>query len=88
MKGIVINCKGIALRIDEKNKKMIDEYKKKKENPKSASISEHTVEKDTKVTIGATDAELKAIIDKRLKVRELFERLGSEYTDYKRESLF
>ena len=52
MKGIVINCKGIALRIDEKNQKMIEEYKKEKENPKSASISEHTVEKDTKVMIG------------------------------------
>lgn len=38
--------------------------------------------------IGATDAELKAIIDKKLRVKELFERLGSEYTDYKRESLF
>ena len=38
--------------------------------------------------IGATDAELKALIDKKLKVNELFERLGSEYTDYNRESLF
>ena len=38
--------------------------------------------------IGVTDAELKAIIDKQLSVKELFERLGSEYTDYKRESLF
>ncbi|WP_291583023.1 suppressor of fused domain protein [Clostridium sp. UBA6640] len=38
--------------------------------------------------IGATDAELKAIIDKKLRVKKLFERLGSEYTDYTRESLF
>lgn len=38
--------------------------------------------------IGATDAELKAIIDKKLRVKELFEKFGSEYTDYKRESLF
>ncbi|WP_341422524.1 suppressor of fused domain protein [Clostridium cavendishii] len=38
--------------------------------------------------IGVTDSELKAIIDKKLKVIELFERLGTEYTDYKRESLF
>lgn len=38
--------------------------------------------------IGATDAELKAIINKKLRVKELFERFGSEYTDYKRESLF
>lgn len=38
--------------------------------------------------IGATDEELKAIIDKKLSVKELFERMGSECTDYKRESLF
>lgn len=38
--------------------------------------------------IGATDAELKEIIDKKLKVKELHERLGSDYTDYKRVSLF
>lgn len=38
--------------------------------------------------IGVTDEELRAIIDKKLRVNELFERLGSEYTDYKRESLF
>lgn len=38
--------------------------------------------------IGVTDAELKAIIDKKLKGKELYERLGSDYTDYKRDSLF
>ena len=38
--------------------------------------------------VGATDAELKAIINKKLRVRELFERLGSECTDYKRKSFF
>jgi len=38
--------------------------------------------------IGVTDAELKAIIDKKLSVEELFEKLGSEYTDYERKSLF
>lgn len=38
--------------------------------------------------IGATDAELKAIVNKEIRVRELFERLGSEYTDYNRKSLF
>jgi hypothetical protein len=38
--------------------------------------------------IGVTDAELKAIIDKKLNAVELFDRLGSECTDYKRESLF
>ncbi len=38
--------------------------------------------------IGVTDAELKAIIDKKLNVVDLFDRLVSECTDYKRESLF
>lgn len=38
--------------------------------------------------IGVTDAELKEIINNKLRVNELFKKLGSEYTDYKRESLF
>lgn len=36
--------------------------------------------------IGATDAELKAIIDKKLTVRELVEKIG-DVTDYTRESV-
>lgn len=36
--------------------------------------------------IGATDAELKAIIDKKLRVRELVEMIG-DVTDYTRESV-
>lgn len=52
MKGIVINYKGIPLSIGENNKKMIEEYKREKENPKSPSINEHTVKKDVQVMIG------------------------------------
>ena len=52
MEGIVINCKGISLRINEKNKKMIEEYKKEKNNPKAASVNEYIVKKDTKVMLG------------------------------------
>lgn len=37
--------------------------------------------------IGATDEELRAIIDKKIGVNELIQRLGSEYTDYKRETV-
>lgn len=37
--------------------------------------------------IGVTDSELKAIMDKKLRVAELYERLGSDVTDYGRESV-
>lgn len=37
--------------------------------------------------VGATDAELRAIMDGRLRVRELYERLGTDITDYRRQSL-
>lgn len=37
--------------------------------------------------IGVTDSELKAIIDKKIRVRELYEKLGSDVTDYDRESI-
>lgn len=37
--------------------------------------------------IGVTDNELKAIIDKKIKVAELYEKLGSDVTDYGRDSV-
>ena len=52
MEGIVINCKGISLRINEKNKKMIEEYTNEKNNSNASSVSEHVVEKDTKIMLG------------------------------------
>ena len=52
MEGIVINCKGISLRINEKNKKMIEEYTKEKNNPNISSVTEQVVEKDTKIMLG------------------------------------
>ena len=38
--------------------------------------------------IGVTDDELKAIMDKKIKVKELYEMLGSDVTDYHRKSIF
>lgn len=37
--------------------------------------------------VGATDAELKAIYNQELRVKELYERLGSDVTDYHRKSV-
>lgn len=37
--------------------------------------------------VGATDAELKAVYEKRLRVKELYETLGSDITDYHRQSV-
>lgn len=36
---------------------------------------------------GVTDKELKEIIDKKINVEGLYEKLGSDYTDYKRKSV-
>nr|WP_294403586.1 suppressor of fused domain protein [uncultured Clostridium sp.] len=37
---------------------------------------------------GAADNELKAVMDKKINVEGLYEKLGSDYTDYNRQSLF
>ena len=37
--------------------------------------------------IGATDAELLALKNKKITVKELYEKLGTDVTDYKRSSL-
>lgn len=52
MSGIVINCKGILLNINEKNKHMIEEYKIEKNKTKDASVEECTMKKDTKIMLG------------------------------------
>ncbi len=52
MAGIVINCNGIPLQINEDNKQMIEEYKYRKNNPKAASVEQFTVKKDTEVLLG------------------------------------
>ncbi len=38
--------------------------------------------------IGVTDSELKAIMNKETTVKELYEKLGNDITDYKRDSIF
>jgi hypothetical protein len=52
MEGIVINCKGIPLEINEKNKRIIEDYIKSKNNPAAALINENTIEEDTKIMLG------------------------------------
>lgn len=52
MEGIVINCKGISLRINDENRKRIEEFIKEKTSPKETSVTEQTVEKDTEVMFG------------------------------------
>ncbi|MEI0479199.1 suppressor of fused domain protein, partial [Brachyspira pulli] len=37
--------------------------------------------------LGATDAELNAIYDKKITVKELAQKIGTDITDYSRESL-
>ena len=37
--------------------------------------------------VGATDAELKSIYEKKTTVSELYEKLGTDVTDYSRSSL-
>lgn len=37
--------------------------------------------------IGVTDSELKAIMEKRIRVRELYDKLGTDVTDYCRDSV-
>ena len=37
--------------------------------------------------VGATDNELKAIIDKKINVRELYQEIGTDITDYNREEI-
>ena len=38
--------------------------------------------------VGATDSELQAIMHKETTVKELYEKLGTDITDYGRESIF
>ena len=37
--------------------------------------------------IGATDAELRMLVDKKMSVRELAEKIGTDLTDYGRKSV-
>lgn len=37
--------------------------------------------------VGVTDSELKAIIDKKINVRELYQEIGTDVTDYNREEI-
>ncbi len=52
MSGIVINCKGVPLQLNDNNKKMIEDYRKERDNPRTDSVDKVTVQKDTKIWLG------------------------------------
>lgn len=52
MNGIVINCHGLPLRLDEKNKKMIEEYRKVRDSASEGAVTKETIEEDTQVLLG------------------------------------
>lgn len=51
MKGIVINYRGIPLSLSEQNKKIIEEYRKNR-NDKDTKVKEEVIEKGTEITLG------------------------------------
>lgn len=52
MEGIVVNCGGICLRINENNKKAIEKFKEEKSNPKAAPMKKNIAKAGTKVILG------------------------------------
>lgn len=51
MKGIVINYRGIPLRLSNQNKKIIEEYRKNRSN-KDTEVKEEVMEKGTEIILG------------------------------------
>lgn len=51
MKGIVINYRGIPLRLSDQNKKIIEEYRKNR-NDKDTRVKEEVMEKGTEIMLG------------------------------------
>ena len=51
MKGIVINYRGIPLRLSDQNKKIIEEYRKNR-NDKDTKVKEEVMEKGTEIMLG------------------------------------
>lgn len=51
MKGIVINYRGIPLRLSDQNKKIIEEYRKNR-NDKNTKVKEEVMEKGTEIMVG------------------------------------
>lgn len=51
MKGIVINYRGIPLRLSDQNKKVIEEYRKRR-NSNDTKVKEDVIEKETKIILG------------------------------------
>ena len=57
------------------------------EDPQFKSIDTPNGKVDFVEFIGATDDELRAVMDKKLTVMELYEKIGSDVTDYSRASV-
>lgn len=51
MEGIVVNCDGICLRIDEKTKAAIEKYRDKENTFMPTSLGNGSAKKDTKITL-------------------------------------
>lgn len=55
--------------------------------PKVETINTPNGRVDFVELIGVTDAELKSILNKEMTVKELYEKLNSDVTDYHRDSV-
>ena len=61
--GIVVNAGGVSLRINEKNKQLIEEYRKSKDLLKEAWVTPHVIKKDTQVLIGEPEENTVEMVD-------------------------
>lgn len=52
MNGIVVNCAGIPLRIDENNRNVIEAYLRERSQAEAGGVQQVVVEKDTSVLLG------------------------------------
>lgn len=82
MSGIVINCRGIPLQIDENNKKRIEQYRSEDGQSDHSSVKQVTLEKDTEVLLGAPKEypeqmleAVKAYMKKQKGIRKAYLRL-------------
>lgn len=79
MKGAVINFKGLSLELNDKNKMMINEYKKEGNNTKPSSVKECIVPKDTKVMIGEPKEYPTKMIEVVIKYMKKHKRIKKAY---------
>ncbi|MGG6313640.1 enhanced serine sensitivity protein SseB [Paenibacillus macerans] len=64
MSGVVINCRGIPLRIDEKNQAMIEAYRQERSRqPDAETVQEVVVPKETRILLGIPKVYPEAMIE-------------------------